>query len=721
MIANRLKMQQAGALRFINAAAKCGMRHRQQPAGAMKAFSALASANSWMSSPSTRSANNTSHVHHHHHHHHRRFISTEAEKHFQSLGYLDEEGLTKFDTLHEMQTRACAVYADNDLFGTYNGDTNQVEFETYADFADQVDRCRAVLQDLGVQKYDKVAMISNNRWEWAAIACASYSLSATVVPMYEAQAPSDWIHILNDSEASVVFCATQEIYDRVRDEVLPSAPSVRESLCLNAPEGEPHALATAMASVKSDTKQSLVIEPTPEDLANLIYTSGTTGKPKGVELTHLNFTSNAKSAGRSLTDDPKDLVRESDKSLAFLPWAHSYGETCELWLCMSMGSGIGICRGIPKILEDLQLVRPTVLYAVPTLYKKIYDGVQNLVETSNPIRKRLMRSALALGHEHNQAKLGNRAPLGALERLQYGVLDKIVLSKIRDKFGGRLRHSFVAGAACPLKVLEFMDAIGVPVCEGYGLTETTPIITINTPEQRNVGTVGRAIGGVQVFIIGEDGHPVADGEEGEICCVGPNVMRGYHKNPEATAEVISVAPDGKSRMFHTGDLGRKDADGWVKVTGRIKEQYKLENGKYVVPTPIEEAIGMSRYISQVVLCGANRPHNIALLVPDWKAVRDELGFADGVTDEELAKDDRVGRLLDGEVMRTCAQFKKFEIPTKWALVAPFTVANNMLTQKLSIRRHKVMQAYEDVISHLYGDDLVAVPSADDGCDIKAAA
>jgi len=240
---------------------------------------------------------------------------------------------------------------------------------------------------------------------------------------------------------------------------------------------------------------------------------------------------------------------------------------------------MGISRGIPAILEDLQLVKPTVLFSVPTLYKKIFDGVHNLMESASPIRKRLMQKALALGKEKNvRAVKGERGPLGAWENFQFNALDKIVLSKIRDRFGGKLRHGFVAGAATPSEVLDFMDAIGIPVCEGYGLTETSPIICINTPEQRSVGSVGRPIGGVTVYIIDEEGREVPDGQEGEICCVGPNVMRGYYRNQKATDEVITTAPDGKGRMFHTGDLGRRAEGGFIKVTGRLKEQYKLENG-----------------------------------------------------------------------------------------------------------------------------------------------
>jgi len=631
-----------------------------------------------------------------------RSISTEKENHFKDIGYLDDEGLTIFSTLHDMQVRSCEVYAENELFGSYDEKENNFKYVTYEQFGNQVDKCRAVLKDLGVEEYDKVAIISNNRLEWAIIACAAYSLNASLVPMYEAQLPKDWTYILNDSGSCAVFCATQEIYDRVQKEVLPSTPKVTASVCLDAPDGEPHAFSTLMAAQDYETS-SIIVKPTPDDLANLIYTSGTTGQPKGVELTHWNFSSNAQSGSRSLVDKPRDFIRESDRSLAFLPWAHSYGQTSELWANMSMGSSMGICRGIPHILEDLQMVQPTLLFSVPTLYKKVYDGVHNIIQTASPIRRKLMMSALKLGDAHARALDGNGKPLGPINSLKHSVLDKIVLSKIRDRFGGNLRYGFLGGSACPPEVLSFMDALGIPICEGYGLTETSPIITVNVPGKRSIGSVGQPIGGVTVYIVDDEGRPVADGEEGEICCTGPNVMRGYYKNKEATDEVISVAPDGVSRMFHTGDLGRMNADGFLMVTGRIKEQYKLENGKYVVPTPIESAIGMSRFVSQVVLLGANRPYNVALVVPEWPAIRTELGIDDSTSEEELANDENVCKLMDEEIIKTCARLKKFEVPKKWAFVGPFTAANNMLTPKMSIRRHKVIEAYEDTIGHLYGE------------------
>ena len=196
--------------------------------------------------------------------------------------------------------------------------------------------------------------------------------------------------------------------------------------------------------------------------------------------------------------------------------------------------------------------------------------------------------------------------------------------------------------------------------------------------------MGKVIPNVDVWIVDSEGNALDPGQEGEICCSGPNVMKGYHNNPEATDEVITLAPDGNSRMFHTGDLGRIDSDGYLSVTGRLKEQYKLENGKYVCPTPIEEAIGMSRFISQVVVTGANRPYNVALVVPDWLSIRSELGLSEEVTEEELVNDVKVKGLISAEIKLNCYNIKKFEVPAAFLFVSPFTAANNMVTPKVRL-------------------------------------
>ncbi|EJK50686.1 hypothetical protein THAOC_30274, partial [Thalassiosira oceanica] len=225
------------------------------------------------------------------------------------------------------------------------------------------------------------------------------------------------------------------------------------------------------------------------------------------------------------------------------------------------------------------------------------------------------------------------------------------------------------------------------LCEGYGLTETSPVIALSVLSKRRPGCVGLPVPGVDVYVLDPEGNPLPQGVEGEVCCSGPNVMRGYHNNREATDEVISFLPDGKTRVFRTGDLGVVDKDGFVSITGRLKELYKLENGKYCVPTLIEEAIRMSRFISQTVVSGADRPCNIALVVPDWAAIRNEFGVSDDVSEEELLH---------------CYDVKKYETPVAFLVVAPFTAANGQLTPKMSIRRHVVICDYAGLIDKLYG-------------------
>jgi len=577
---------------------------------------------------------------------------------------------------------------------------------TYQEFAHIVNITRNVLQhDLGCTKYSKIGVISNNRWEWAAVACAAYSMNATIVPMYEAQLPSDWMYILNDAGCDALFCATEDIHERANMEVVPFVDTLYGSMCFDSPLGASYGFQTALAQAKERMQHTTggfndgVIEPTLDDLADLVYTSGTTGKPKGVELTHGNIASNIQSV-KNMVDDPSQFLRPTDRSLAFLPWAHSYGQTCELWAGMAHGGSIGVCRGVTHILEDLSMVKPTILFSVPTLYKRVYDGVHGMIQNSSPFKQKLMNRALELARNDRLAR-ESAERLGFFDRIQFNALNGLVLDKIRARFGGNLRLGFLGGAACPREILEFMDDLGIPIYEGYGLTETSPIITLNVPGKRKLGTVGRPITNFNVVICNENGQELPPGEEGEICCYGPSVMRGYHNKPVETNDVISGAPDGESRMFHTGDMGHVTQDGYVKITGRIKEQYKLENGKYVVPTPIEEAISMSRFVRQVVVCGSNRPYNVALLVPEWDVIRGALKVDASVTEDELANDPRVRRLIDSQLDVHTANLKKFERPQAWAFVAPFTAANNMLTPKMSIRRHMVVRTYEDVIAKLY--------------------
>ncbi|CAM9772919.1 unnamed protein product [Ectocarpus fasciculatus] len=381
---------------------------------------------------------------------------------------------------------------------------------------------------------------------------------------------------------------------------------------------------------------------------------------------------------------------------------------------MAHGASMGISRDVTALLDQLAEVKPTLLYAVPQLFKRVCDAIHAKVAESSPAKQYLFKRSLQTAHRRRK-HIEAGEPVGAALELQHRLLDQAVLSKIRDRFGGNLKVSFVGGAATNMEVLNFFENIDIKILEGYGLTETSPMVTVNTPEQkfRRLGSTGRCLADVTVKIImGGEEMPV--GEEGEVCVSGPNVMQGYNNLPEASSEVLFDL-DGQRQAraratvyFRTGDLGRMEDGTYLRITGRIKEQYKLENGKYVVPGPIEAAMTSSTYITQALVFGDNRPFNVALVFPDWNLVRswaESKGRADeGTTMEELASMDVVKNLIAGEIALSLDGFKKYEMPRTFELLEEgFTKENNMQTQKLSTKRHVVIKHYHDTLMHMYGD------------------
>eukprot|EP00904_Undaria_pinnatifida_P004741 jgi/Undpi1/14268/HiC_scaffold_9.g03917.m1 len=578
-----------------------------------------------------------------------------------------------YDTLVDMHLVTRQSFGNRPLFGTKLGGKDSAPFRwmTYKDFGKRVDECRAALDGLGITRGDKVGIVSNNREEWAVCAYATYSLGAVFVPMYEEQRPEDWRYILQDSGAKCLFVATKEVY-RETYHFAGVQGNVQHVFCFEEPEGKPGSFKSLLNANKG--KRVPAYLPHPEELATLIYTSGTTGKPKGVMLSHGNIISNIVGLRAIL---PDDLVSCHDRSLSFLPWAHCYGQTAELHALMAHGASMGISRGVTTLLDELAEVKPTLLYAVPQLFKRVCDAIHAKVRTSP------------------------EAPISI------SIVPFAVLSAIRERFGGNLKVSFVGGAATSMEVLNFFENINIKILEGYGLTETSPLVTVNTPEQkfRRLGTTGRCLEDVQIKIfMGDEEMP--EGAEGEVCVTGPNVMQGYNNLPEASAEVFFDF-DGR-RYFRTGDLGCMEDGTYLRITGRIKEQYKLENGKYVVPGPIEAAMTSSTYITQALVFGDNRPFNVALVFPDWDLVRSwaesKAGATPGMSHEHLASLEGVRNLISGEIAISLDGFKKYEVPRSFELLDEgFTKENEMLTQKMSTKRHVVIKHYHDTLLHLYGD------------------
>jgi len=589
----------------------------------------------------------------------------------------------KYTNLVDLLETSVESFSGRELFGTKTGGT--WKWITYGEFGRMVDQFRAGLAARGVGKGDKVACISNNRVEWAVAAYATYGLGAVWVPMYEAQADKEWQFILKDCEAKALLVSTQPIYQKTKDWV-GKIPSLKHVIAFEGPMDDPNTFEAVSAQGRS--KPSKSIRPEPESICGFIYTSGTTGEPKGVKLSHDNIASNV-SAMHEIMD-----MEAEDRSLSFLPWAHSFGQTVELHGLLSMGAAMAIAESVDKIIDNLAETKPTIIMSVPRIFNRIYDRVQKQIREKPKVIQKLVEAGLAAARKRRD---GGR--LSLVEVATFEAADRLVFEKVRERFGGRLKYAFSGGAAISKEVAEFIDGIGVMVYEGYGLTETSPIATANGPGRRRIGSVGKPIPGVRIEI---DTKITGDAENGEILVYGPNVMKGYHNRDEENRQVFTA--DGG---FRTGDMGRLDKHGYLYITGRIKEQYKLENGKYVVPSPLEEKLKLSQYIANVMVHGANKPYNVALIVPEMSELREwakksENGIGD-TSDDALMNDPKVKNLIRQELETYSSDFKQFEKVLKFELIKDdFTVHNNFLTPSLKLKRRNVLQTYGDRIEKLYG-------------------
>jgi len=594
----------------------------------------------------------------------------------------DETFEPKFKTLCDIYERSIREFPDRQLFGTKQD--GAWKWMTYAEFGRQTDEIRGGLAALGVREGDTVAMIANNRPEWAVCAYATYGLAGKYAPMYESQLAKDWEYILRDCAAKVVFVANDEIRAAI-DELAGNLPALEHVIVLDA--SKEAKLTFDGLRDKGKKNPTPVSHPKPEDLAGFIYTSGTTGNPKGVLLSHANLASNVSAMHTVFPMSPED------RSLSFLPWAHSFGQTVELHALFSMGASMGIAESVPKIIENLGEVKPTLLFSVPRIFNKIYDGVLKKVEADGGLKKTMFYAAL--GAAEQKKKLAEQHRSSGFVDMKHKILDRIVFSKVRARFGGNLKYAFSGGAALSKEVAEFVDSLGILVYEGYGLTETSPIATANWPGARKIGTVGKPIPGVRIEI---DRQVTGDPKHGEIIVHGHNVMHGYHALPEENEKVFTG-----DHGFRTGDMGFVDDEGFLSITGRIKEQYKLENGKYVVPSPLEELLKLSPFIISAFVYGDNKPYNVALIVPDMDALKkwaEEQGITD--TGAELAKNEKVQALMREQIDRYSGDFKQFEKIKKFSIILEdFTIDNDMLTPKMSVKRNKVLEHWGDELQSLY--------------------
>jgi long-chain acyl-CoA synthetase len=579
--------------------------------------------------------------------------------------------------LTELLEQSSGAFASRPLFGMRS--SSGWAWVTYAEFQRRVDEFRGGLASLGLGPGDRIGIVADNCLNWMIAGFASYTLGAVFVPMYTAQSAREWEFILRDCDARAVLAGNARICAEIENS-RSRLGSLQHVVDLQGTEQQPRSF-TALAR-RGLAEPRPAESPTPDTPATFIYTSGTTGQPKGVVLSHGNIVSEVLAVRQVFP------LNEEDRSIAFLPWAHALGQVGEVLSVFSMGGSVAINDELPKLMDNLREVRPTLMVGVPRVFYRLHDAVRRQLGARPAAVRRLFDEGLRAAMDRARGRT-----VGPWRSIAWTAADRLLFAQVRSKLGGRLRYAICGSAALSRDVAEFIGGLGILVLEGYGLTETSPVISINTPSDHRMGSVGRPLPGIEVRV-----EPDGGGEPGtgEILVRGPIVMQGYHGRPEETRAALS--DDG---WLRTGDMGHLDADGYLYVSGRLKEQYKLENGKYVVPGPLEEQLKRSPFIANVLLYGANRPHNVALVVLDEPAVTD-WARARGLTQAKLTEQEPVRELIAGELKQYASGFRSYERPQGFMLALDdFSIDNGMLTPTLKLRRRNVLAKYEAALAALY--------------------
>lgn len=539
------------------------------------------------------------------------------------------------------------------------------------------------LRTAGIGPGDKCALLSENRWEWAVADFAMMTAGIVSVPIYPTLPPEQVRYLLDHSESKAVFCSTREQAEKVL-EVRDRLPNVGiviafDGIDLDGVTG----LDSLIGDVDPDSvgRQSFdeaVESVEPGDLASIIYTSGTTGVPKGVMLSHANLATNVR--------DSTLEVGVEDVALSFLPLCH-VAERLADYAYFNSGATVAYAESIEAVPINMNEVQPTVAVGVPRFFEKVYGRVMAAIAQAPAIRQKIFHWAVGVGKAASPYRVAGK-PLPVLLGIKHGLAEKLVFHKLRGRLGGRVRF-FVSGAA-PLArhLAEFFYALGLPIYEGYGLTETSPLVSINTTEHLKFGTVGKLIPNVDVRIA----------DDGEILVRGPNIMQGYFKMEDQTADVM----DGE--WFHTGDIGKLDDEGYLSITDRKKDLFKTSGGKYIVPAPIENQLKRSPLIETAVVIAERRNFPSALIVPDFAALG-AWAESEGIHfegDEELCANAMVRDRVMEDVSSLCDGLANYEKIKKVALIASeFSIDGGELTPTMKVRRRQVNEKYARQIEGIY--------------------
>ena len=557
---------------------------------------------------------------------------------------------------------------------------------TYSEFGDSVDAFSKGLKALKVEKEDRIAILSENQPEWAISDFGILKAGGINVPMFSTLTPAQVGYILNDSGAKIICVSTKNQLDKVI-QIRDGVEALEKIIIYDSSEEDLPDGVIEFNEVCERGKEvdELNIDVSEEDIATIIYTSGTTGNPKGVMLTHTNFLSNY-NACKSLID-----VSNSDVLLSFLPLSHVFERLGGHYVPIFSGAKIAYAESTFTVAQNMQDVSPTVMLSVPRLYETMHDRVLRAVEAGSPLKQKIFHWGVSVGSAVSSAIQQGKKP-STLLQLKQSIADKLVFAKLKTATGGRLRFFVSGGAALPQSIAEFFHAAGILILEGYGLTETSPVISMNYPDKWKFGTVGASVPGIEVNIA----------EDGEILTRGPHVMKGYFNNEDATTEVIDQ--DG---WFHTGDIGVIDEGGFIKITDRKKNIIVLSNGKNVAPQPLESQLVQSPYIDQIMLVGNERKNVAALIVPNFDALKTWAGENDVDASDisTLVTTRDVQQLIQQEIRHRLSDFADFEQVRRFVLLEKeFSQEEDEMTPTLKLKRNVIIEKYSDMIEGMYPEE-----------------
>ena len=549
------------------------------------------------------------------------------------------------------------------------------------------------LQDLGIEAGDRVAIISENRPEWSLTDLAILSLKAVNVPIYTTQAVEQIRYILENSGARVLFVSGKKIFSHAKaalegveqlekvvffdDEAIPAQEDKYLAFSALEKRGE------QLDKIDEKLFDRLLSELDSKDLATVIYTSGTTGEPKGVMLTHENFTSNIMAISKGLP------ILTTDRSLAVLPLSHIF-ERCVFYVLCANGVAIHYCASFDQLAGMLAEVRPTVMTAVPRLFEQVYHKIVKKGMAAGGWKTKLFQWALQVGQDYWTAKEEQKRVPAALAA-KHALASRLVFSKWREGVGGAIRFFVSGGAPLSKKLSYAFWAAGIPILQGYGMTEAC-VVSANRPEDSKTGSIGTTFEGIEIKIAETDG---------EILVRGRNVMQGYYNNPEETAKALD-----EEGWYHTGDVGYEDQDGHFYVTDRLKDLFKLSNGKYVAPLQVESLLKQSPLVSQAVAVGSGRKQVGALIVPDWDSLKQTLeaeGISAKGTKEELCENPHVVKRVQKDAVEFTREMNEYErVKRVYLLPREFSIDKGEMTPTLKIKRSVIDEKYEEAIDEICG-------------------